>query len=61
MAAGAAVQVCVVEGTCTKITETSLSVSLTVELQCQGLCIDTSLWTACLSNGGYLVSLFGPL
>ena len=60
MAAGA-IRVCVLEGIYTKMTELSLPLSLAVELQYRGLHLDSSLWTARLSNGGYSVSLFWPL
>ena len=48
------------EGTYAKMTELGLPLSLAVELQCRGLRLDSSLWTARLSNGGYSVSLFWP-
>ena len=52
MAAGA-ISVCVLEGIYAKMTELGLPLLLAVELQYRGLCLDSSLWTAHLSNGGY--------
>ena len=51
MAAGA-IRVCVLEGIYAKMTELGLPLSLAVELQYRGLRLDSSLWTARLSNGG---------
>ena len=48
------------EGIYAKMTELGLPLSLAVELQYRGLRLDSSLWTVCLSNGGYSVSLFWP-
>lgn len=48
------------EGPYAKMTELGFPLSLAVELQCRGLRLDSSLWTARLSNGGYSVSLFWP-
>ena len=59
MAAGA-IRVCVLEGIYGKMTELGLPLSLAVELQYRGLRLDSSLWTARLSNGGYSVPSFGP-
>ena len=59
MAAGG-IRVCVLEGICAKMTELDLPLSLAVKLQYRGLHLDSSLWTAHLSNGGYSVSFFGP-
>ena len=56
----AAIRVCVLEGIYAKMTELGLPLSLAVELQYRGLRLDSSLWTARLSNGGYSVSLFWP-
>ena len=61
MAAGA-IRVCVLEGIYAKMTDLGLPLSLAVELQYRVLRLDSSLWTARLSNGGYsAVSLFRPL
>ena len=59
MAAGA-IRVCVLEGIYAKMTELGLPLSLAVELQSRGLRLNSSLWTARLSNGRYSVSLFWP-
>ena len=59
MAAGA-IRVYVLEGIYAKMMELGLPLSLAVELQYHGLRLDSPLWTACLSNGGYSVSLFWP-
>jgi len=59
MAAGT-IRVCVLEGIYAKMTELGLPLSLAVELQYRGLHLDSSLWTARLSNSGYSVSLFWP-
>ena len=42
------------------MTEVGLPLSLAVKLQYRGLRLNSSLWTAGLSNGGYSVSLFWP-
>ena len=55
-----AIRVCVLEGIYAKMTELGLPLSLAVELQYRGLHLDSSLWTARLSNSGYSVSLFWP-
>ena len=59
MAAGA-IRVCVLEGIYAKMTELGLPLSLTVKLQYHSLRLDSSVWTARLSNGGYSASLFWP-
>ena len=59
MAAGD-IGVCVLEGIYAKMTELGLPLSLAVELQSRGLRLNSSLWTARLSNGRYSVSLFWP-
>ena len=51
MAPGA-IRVCVLEGIYANMTELGLPLSLAVELQYRGLRLDSSLWTARLSNGG---------
>ena len=44
-----------------KMTELGFPLLLVVELQCRSLCLDSSLWIASLSNGGYSVSLLQSL
>ena len=60
MNASAAFRVCVLEGNYAKMTELGLPLSLAVELQTSNLRLDTSLWTARHTNGGYSVSFFWP-
>ena len=63
MNAGAAIRVSVLEGSYVKMAELGLypfKMSLTVELHCRSLRLDSLLWTVHLSNGGYSVSLFWP-
>ena len=60
MNASAAFCVCVLEGNYAKMTELGLPLSLAVELQIRNLHLDTSLWTARHTNGGYSVSFFWP-
>ena len=56
----AAIHVCVLEGNHARLTELGLPLSLAVELQSHNLRLDSSLWTARSSNGGYSVSFFWP-
>ena len=52
MNTGGAIRVCMLEGPYAKMTELGFPLSLAVELQSCGLRLDSSLWTARLSNGG---------
>jgi hypothetical protein len=56
----AAILVYVLEGNYTKLSELGLPLSLAVELQSRNLRLDSSLWTARHTNGGYSVSFFWP-
>ena len=60
MSASAAIRVCVLEGIYARMIELGLPLSLAVELQSRNLRLDSSLWTARSSNGGYTVSFFWP-
>ena len=60
MSASAAIRVCVLEGNYARMPELGLPLSLAVELQSRNLRLDSSLWTARSSNGGYSVSFFWP-
>ena len=60
MSVSAAIHVCVLEGNHARLTELGLPLSLAVELQSHNLRLDSSLWTARSSNGGYSVLFFWP-
>ena len=50
MVEGTAIRVFALEGTYVKMLEIGQPASLTVDLQCCGLCFDSSLWTATVSS-----------
>ena len=60
MASGAMIRVCVLEGLYAQLSNLGFPVSLAVELQQGGLCLDNAKWSSRLSDAGFLVSFFWP-
>ena len=61
MASAATIRVCVLEGQFTQLSNLGFPVSLAVELQQGGLCLDNAKWSSRLSDAGFSVSFFWPI
>jgi len=61
MASGATIRVCVLEGQYAELSNLGFPVSLAVELQQGGLCLDNAKWSSRLSDAGFSVSFFWPI
>ena len=61
MASGATIRVCVLEGQFAQLSNLGFPVSLAVELQQGGLCLDNAKWSSRLSDAGFSVSFFWPI
>ena len=60
MSVNAPIRVCVLEGLYAQLLRANCPLSVAVELQTRGLCLDSAKWSMRYSDGGFSVAFFWP-